>query len=112
KEPAWRAAGSTAIEFADSSTRSRVDPERSRGAHSLGMTGRGPVSGFLPGVPYSHLNMAAAQSTVLDARGVDRTLRRMAAEIVELNDGTDDLVIVGIQRRGVQLAARIVATIE
>jgi pyrimidine operon attenuation protein/uracil phosphoribosyltransferase len=35
----------------------------------------------------------------------------MADEIVELNNGTDDLVIVGIQRRGVQLATRIVATI-
>jgi pyrimidine operon attenuation protein/uracil phosphoribosyltransferase len=56
--------------------------------------------------------MAAAQSTVLDARGVARTLRRMADEIIELNDGTDDLVIVGIQRRGVQLAARIVSTIS
>jgi pyrimidine operon attenuation protein/uracil phosphoribosyltransferase len=55
--------------------------------------------------------MPASQSTVLDARAVDRTLRRMADEIVELNEGTDDLVIVGIQRRGVQLAARIVSTI-
>ena len=36
----------------------------------------------------------------------------MADEIVELNDGTDDLVIVGIQRRGVQLAAQIVSTIS
>jgi pyrimidine operon attenuation protein/uracil phosphoribosyltransferase len=35
----------------------------------------------------------------------------MADEIVELNDGTDGLVIVGVQRRGVQLAARIVALI-
>ena len=50
-------------------------------------------------------------STVLDARALARTLRRMADEIVELNDGTDDLVIVGIQRRGVQLAARLVALI-
>ena len=55
--------------------------------------------------------MAAKQSTVLDARAFDRTLRRMADEIVELNNGTDGLVIVGIQRRGVQLAARIVSTI-
>ena len=57
--------------------------------------------------------MAAAskQSTVLDARGFDRTLRRMADEIVELNNGTDGLVIVGIQRRGVQLAAQIVSLI-
>src|SRR5436190_560416 len=55
--------------------------------------------------------MTDRQTIVLDARAMDRTLRRMAAEIVELNDGTDDLVIVGIQRRGVQLAARIVSAI-
>ena len=53
----------------------------------------------------------AAASTVLDARALARTLRRIADEIVELNDGTDGLVIVGIQRRGVQLAARIVSLI-
>lgn len=55
--------------------------------------------------------MTDRESTVLDARAMDRTLRRMAEEIVEHNDGTDDLVIVGIQRRGVQLAARLVAHI-
>jgi pyrimidine operon attenuation protein/uracil phosphoribosyltransferase len=43
---------------------------------------------------------------------MDRTLRRMADEIVELNDGIDNLIIVGIQRRGVQLAERIAATIK
>jgi pyrimidine operon attenuation protein / uracil phosphoribosyltransferase len=52
------------------------------------------------------------QKTVLSARAVDRTLKRMADEIVELNDGTADLIIVGIQRRGVQLAGRIVDLIE
>ena len=36
----------------------------------------------------------------------------MAEEIVELNDGTADLIVVGIQRRGVQLADRIVRTIQ
>lgn len=55
--------------------------------------------------------MAASNTTLLDARALDRTLRRMADEILELNDGTNDLVIVGIQRRGVQLAARIVSSI-
>ena len=35
--------------------------------------------------------MTDRQTTVLDARAIDRTLRRMADEIVELNDGTDDL---------------------
>ncbi|GAC1654561.1 MAG: bifunctional pyr operon transcriptional regulator/uracil phosphoribosyltransferase PyrR [Gemmatimonadaceae bacterium] len=49
---------------------------------------------------------------VMDSRAVERTLRRMADEITELNGGTDDLVIVGIQRRGVQLAGRIVAMIN
>ena len=56
--------------------------------------------------------MPRKTATVLDARAIDRTLRRMADQIVELNGGTDNLVIVGIQRRGVQLADRIVAIIE
>jgi pyrimidine operon attenuation protein/uracil phosphoribosyltransferase len=56
--------------------------------------------------------MPSRQSTLLDARAMDRTIRRMADEIVELNNGTDDLIIVGIQRRGVQLAARIVSSIK
>ncbi|HWJ23556.1 MAG TPA: bifunctional pyr operon transcriptional regulator/uracil phosphoribosyltransferase PyrR, partial [Gemmatimonadaceae bacterium] len=51
-------------------------------------------------------------TTVLDARAFDRTLKRMADEIVEHNDGADGLVIVGIQRRGVQLADRIAAEIK
>lgn len=52
------------------------------------------------------------QKIVLTARAVERTLRRMADEIIELNEGTDNLIIVGIQRRGVQLARRISALIE
>jgi pyrimidine operon attenuation protein / uracil phosphoribosyltransferase len=55
--------------------------------------------------------MTATSTTLLDARAVDRTLKRMAGEIVELNDGTDRLILVGIQRRGVQLAARLAAMI-
>jgi pyrimidine operon attenuation protein/uracil phosphoribosyltransferase len=56
--------------------------------------------------------MPASAEILLDARAIGRTLRRMADEIVELNAGTDDLIIVGIQRRGVQLAARIATLIE
>jgi pyrimidine operon attenuation protein / uracil phosphoribosyltransferase len=52
------------------------------------------------------------QKTILGERAVERTLKRMADEIVELNDGTADLIIVGIQRRGVQLAGRLVALIQ
>ena len=56
--------------------------------------------------------MATSDSTVLDARAFARTLKRMAEEITEHNGGTDDLIIVGIQRRGVQLAGRIAAIIN
>jgi pyrimidine operon attenuation protein/uracil phosphoribosyltransferase len=56
--------------------------------------------------------MATSSSTVLNARALERTVTRMADEIVERNDGVDRLVLVGIQRRGVQLAARIAALIK
>jgi pyrimidine operon attenuation protein/uracil phosphoribosyltransferase len=65
----------------------------------------------LPLVPILRAVASPPAKTILDARAVARTLRRMADEIVELNDGTDGLVIVGIQRRGVQLAERLVAMI-
>ncbi len=50
--------------------------------------------------------------TLLDDDAVERVLARMAREIVERNDGVGDLVLLGIQRRGVELAARLRATIE
>lgn len=56
--------------------------------------------------------MPPRTETILDAKAVERALRRMADQIVETNGGTDDLIIVGIQRRGVQLADRIVRDIQ
>ena len=56
--------------------------------------------------------MLPKSSVVLDSRAVERTLKRMAVEILELNRGTDDLILVGIQRRGVQLANRLVNLIR
>ena len=58
--------------------------------------------------------MARAQTstTLLDARALARALQRMAVEILELAHGTDGLVLVGIQRRGVELAERIAGIIE
>jgi pyrimidine operon attenuation protein/uracil phosphoribosyltransferase len=56
--------------------------------------------------------MPTSSSIVLSARAIERTVNRMADEIVERNDGTDGLVLVGIQRRGVQIAERIAARIE
>jgi pyrimidine operon attenuation protein / uracil phosphoribosyltransferase len=43
----------------------------------------------------------------MDERALARTLARMATEIVERAHGTDGLVLVGIQRRGVELASRL-----
>ena len=56
--------------------------------------------------------MSGKPTVVLDARSMARTLRRMADEVVELFSGTDDLILVGIQRRGVQLAERIASYID
>ena len=56
--------------------------------------------------------MNHAPTVVLNARAVARTISRMADEILELNDGTDRLVLVGIQRRGVQIAERLADVIR
>lgn len=56
--------------------------------------------------------MPTSPNILLDARALDRTLRRMADQILELNNGTDKLILVGIQRRGVQLAERLGRIIE
>src|SRR5262245_40823016 len=48
----------------------------------------------------------------MDAEQMKRALVRIAHEIVERNGGAENLVVVGIQRRGVQLAERIAAAIR
>jgi pyrimidine operon attenuation protein/uracil phosphoribosyltransferase len=45
--------------------------------------------------------------TLLDARAVARALERMSRAIVAFANGTERLVLVGIQRRGVELAERL-----
>ncbi len=50
--------------------------------------------------------------TLMDSEAVARVLARMSREIVERNEGTDDLVLLGIRRRGVELAERIQAVME
>ena len=44
---------------------------------------------------------------LMSASEIDRTLVRLAHEIVERNSGYQDLVFVGIRRRGVPLAERL-----
>lgn len=44
---------------------------------------------------------------VMDAEGIDRSLTRIAYEILERNKGVEDLVLVGIRTGGVFLAERL-----
>jgi pyrimidine operon attenuation protein/uracil phosphoribosyltransferase len=56
--------------------------------------------------------MADHRQQIMDERGVERALARMAREVIEKNAGTDALSLIGIHRRGVQLAHRIAEEIE
>ncbi|MFI5177534.1 MAG: bifunctional pyr operon transcriptional regulator/uracil phosphoribosyltransferase PyrR [Vicinamibacterales bacterium] len=49
---------------------------------------------------------------VMDAERIDRTLTRIAHEILERNRGTEDLAFVGIRARGVPIAARLAAHVK
>ncbi len=52
---------------------------------------------------------------LMSASEIERTLVRLAHEIVEKSNGSEDLVLVGIKRRGIPLAERLgklIATIE
>ena len=53
-----------------------------------------------------------ANSVLMDENAVRRAIARMAREVVERNAGTDDLVLIGIHRRGVDLAEMLAEEIE
>jgi len=55
---------------------------------------------------------APGRLTLLDATGVQRTLERMAREIIEKTEGTERLVLMGVRRRGVELARKIREVLE
>ncbi|HHV41363.1 MAG TPA: bifunctional pyr operon transcriptional regulator/uracil phosphoribosyltransferase PyrR [Clostridiaceae bacterium] len=52
------------------------------------------------------------KSTLMDKEAMDRALTRIAHEILERNRGVENLVLVGIQRRGVPLAQALADKIE
>lgn len=47
------------------------------------------------------------KARIMDDARIARALARLASEVVEENHGTEDLYLVGIQRRGVPLARRM-----
>src|ERR1700735_1977732 len=50
---------------------------------------------------------AVEKSQLMSATEIDRTLQRVAHEIVERSGGTANLALIGVRRRGVPLANRI-----
>jgi len=59
--------------------------------------------------PKPHLR---EKGRLMSASEIERTLVRLAHEIVERNNGSDNLGLIGIKRRGVPLAQRIAKLIE
>ncbi len=52
------------------------------------------------------------KAKLLDDKMIDRSLTRLAHEIIEKNKGVDDLVLIGIKSRGVPLAYRLSEKID
>ena len=48
-----------------------------------------------------------AGKVLLDSEAIDRTLYRIAHEIIEQNDDLDEVALIGIHQRGVPLAQRL-----
>lgn len=49
---------------------------------------------------------------ILNSEEIERIISRIAHEIVEVNKGTKDLCLIGIQRGGVDLAMKLAAKVE
>lgn len=59
-----------------------------------------------------HMVSLVHKAEIMDEAAMKRALRRIAHEIIENNHGTQDLCLLGIQRRGVSLARMLCAEIE
>ena len=55
--------------------------------------------------------MTTVKATLMEEAAVSRAVSRIAHEIVERNDGTEGVALIGIRRRGVPLAHRIAENI-
>ena len=56
--------------------------------------------------------MTREKAQILDKDGIRRSLTRIAHEIIERNKGIENLVLIGIRRRGVPLAERLARKIK
>ncbi|MFQ5649922.1 MAG: bifunctional pyr operon transcriptional regulator/uracil phosphoribosyltransferase PyrR [bacterium] len=72
------------------------------------MPSRGREEGFF----VANVMAKARETEIMDAAGLNRTLTRLAHEIVERNRGVDNVVLLGIRTRGLPLAERLNAKIR
>lgn len=56
--------------------------------------------------------MMKIKSEIMDKKNIEHTLRRMAFEILERNEGMEDVFLVGIRSRGVPMANRLAKYLE
>src|SRR5581483_3465615 len=78
---------------------STLDPRRSRAVSAY--------SRAQPRLCYDYANMRIVEKAqIMSAAEIDRTLQRLAHEIVEKSGGTKHLALIGIRRRGVPLPER------
>ena len=62
--------------------------------------------------PSSRQHNLREKAQLMSASEIERTLVRLAHEIIEKNNGSGDLGLVGIRRRGVPLAQRLANIIQ
>ena len=55
--------------------------------------------------------MPNVKAVLMDEAAMSRALTRIAHEIIERNDGVDNVVLIGIRRRGIPLARMIASNI-
>ena len=52
------------------------------------------------------------KALIMDKKAMDRSIKRIAHEIIERNKGVENVVLIGVKTRGVPLAERIALMIE
>ena len=56
--------------------------------------------------------MSDYKATLMDKPAVERALKRISHEILEKNNGCDNICIIGIKRRGISIAEILASNIE
>jgi len=60
----------------------------------------------------SALPVLREKAQIMSASEIERTLVRLAHQVIEKNNGTERLVLIGIKRRGVFIAQRLARILE